>query len=88
MPGDQVSARRAFYFSNKANRRERLRAWVSAIRRESTREEALNTLLAKTRMRVPYWEGGDFEGLPCDPGSELRLGGKERVKEEQIQEMV
>ena len=58
---------------------ERL-AWVSTIRRESTREE-LKSSRDKNARHEPYRVGGK-KSLLCDPGSELRIGGREEKKGE------
>ena len=51
--------------------------WVGTIRRESTREERGEISREKKNARhEPYWVGGE-KSLICDPGSELRLGGRE-----------
>ena len=63
---------------------ERFIAWVSTIRRESTREENAELILAiKTKARNVVGRGET--SLRSDPGSELRLGrAKEKEKCEDI----
>ena len=64
--------------TQRINCRERI-AWVSTIRRESTREERAGSSRDKNARHEPYWVGGE-ESLLYDRESDLRPGERERIE--------
>ena len=52
------------------------RYWYT-IRRESTREERAESSREKNARHEPHLVGRGGKSLLCDPGSELRLGGRQ-----------
>ena len=54
-------------------------AWVGTIRGKPTRQERADVFSRQKLKARTVVERGE-KSLLCDPGSELRLGGRERIE--------
>ena len=82
MSSNPAVERFGIYLRNKEKEKEKdqlLRAplaWVGTIRRESTREERAE-IFSRQQCKARTVVGRGGKRLLCDPGSELRLGGRD-----------